>query len=67
MQNNNLNYNEDRYCPAYNRIIDDDLCYESALCLGRFFKASSVPELSEIKDIESARKICEECPFSDME
>ena len=60
-------YGKDRFCPAYNREIDFELCYESAMGLLKFVKISSVPELSEIEDIESARTICGECPYSDME
>ena len=64
---NDLNYNEDRNCPVYDRVIDDDLCYETALCLGKFFKVSSVPELAKVKDIEAAIKNCAACPYSNME
>ena len=61
-------YGQDRFCRIYAREIDFELCYESALCLARkLVKTSSVPELSEINDIESARAICNECVYSDME
>ena len=61
-----LDYNVDHYCPVYKREIDADLCYDSLCCLNREFKISSTPELSEVEDIEAARKICEECPYSDL-
>lgn len=62
-----LDYEADHYCPAYKRVIDIDLCYDSLMCLNRSFKISSTPELSEIDDIEAARKICKECPYSNLE
>lgn len=61
----NLDYESDHYCPAYDKVITADLCYDSMMCLNRFFKVSSTKELSEIKDIEAARKICEKCPYSE--
>ena len=61
-----LDYNADHYCPVYKRVIRADLCYDSLCCLGRLFKISSTPELQEVEDIETARKICEDCPYSDL-
>ena len=60
-----LDYNADRFCPAYNRIIDSDLCINSMYCLTSLFKMSSTEELAEISDIESARRACYECEYSD--
>ena len=65
MSNNDLDYESDHYCPAYGKVICSDLCYESMMALGRIVKVSSVPELSEIEDIENARKICDGCPYSE--
>ena len=48
-------------------MIDPALCYESLMCLGRYFKVSSLKELSEIEDIENARKICEQCEDIDYD
>lgn len=59
-----LNYEADHYCPAYKKVICADLCYDSMMCLNRFFKVSSTKELEEIKDIEVARTICSKCPYS---
>ena len=59
-----LDYEVDHYCPAYGRVISADLCYDSMMCLNRFFKVSSTKELEEIKDIEEARVICSKCPYS---
>ena len=59
-----LDYEADHYCPAYGKVISADLCYDSMMCLNRFFKVSSTKELEEIKDIEEARDICSKCPFS---
>lgn len=62
----NLDYENPHYCPVYKRVIDIDLCYDSLCCLNGEFKISSTKELEEVKDIESARKICAECPYSDL-
>ena len=61
-----LDYNADHYCPAYGRTISADLCYDSLCCLTGQFKIDSTKELSEIKDIESAREACKKCPYSDL-
>ena len=61
-----LDYNADHYCPVYKKVICADLCYDSLCCLGRLFKIFSTPELQEVEDIETARKICEDCPYSDL-
>ncbi len=66
MSNKNLDYDNPHYCPVYNKIIDIDLCYDSLNCLNRSFRISSTKELSEVKDIEQARKVCAECPYSDL-
>ena len=55
-----LDYEMDHYCPAFH------LCFESIMALSRSVKVESVPELKEIKDVEKARKICDECSYSDM-
>ncbi|MBQ3379205.1 MAG: hypothetical protein IJG50_04980 [Clostridia bacterium] len=61
-----LDYESDHYCPAYKRVIDIDLCYDSLMCLNNTFKISSTKELAEIDDIEEARRVCAECPYSDL-
>ena len=61
-----LDYYDDHFCPAYGRIISADLCYDSLMCLNRTFKISSTKELAEIEDIETARKRCAECPYSEL-
>lgn len=63
---NDLDYNADRRCPVYNKVIDCDLCYESVMALSKMIKVSAIPELLEIKDIENARVICNNCPYSDL-
>ncbi len=62
----NLNYTEPHYCPVYRRVIDIDLCYDSLMALNKSFKISSVHELSDIDDIENARRLCGKCPYSDL-
>lgn len=61
-----LDYESDHYCPVYKRTIAADLCYDSLCCLSGEFKISSTKELKKIKDIEASRKICRECPYSDL-
>ena len=61
-----MDYEAERYCPVYKRIIDADLCYDSLCCLAGLFKASSTPELQEVADLEAARKVCDTCPYSDL-
>lgn len=66
MSNENLDYEADHYCPVYKRVIEADLCYDSLMCLNRSFKTPSTKELQEIEDIESARRICTNCPYSEL-
>lgn len=62
----NLDYESDHYCPVYEKVVCADICYESLMALSRAVKVSSVPELSEVRDIENARKVCRKCPYSDL-
>ena len=62
-----LDYNADHYCPAYKKIISINLCYDSLMCLAGMFKISSTKELMEIDNIEEAKKVCRECPYSDLD
>lgn len=66
MSKNSLDYDADRYCPAYEKTISEDICYNSLMCLNGTFKISSTNELSEIKDIEKAKKRCRSCPYSKL-
>lgn len=61
-----LDYNADHYCPVYKKVICDDLCYDSLCCLNGKFKISSTKELAVIEDIDEARKVCEDCSYSDL-
>ena len=61
-----LDYNADRFCPAYKKVITADLCYDSLFALNKFVTLASVRELSEIDDIESARESCRSCRYSDL-
>lgn len=63
---NEIDYNQPHICPVYGREIDPDLCYETLQCLSGMFKISSVPELDEVKDIETARKQCKGCKYSEL-
>ncbi len=60
-----IDYEADRYCPVYRKVICADLCYDSMMCLTGVFRISSTKELSEIEDIEVARKRCCACPYSE--
>jgi len=61
-----LDYDNPHYCPVYKRVIGIDLCYDSLCCLNGDFKISSTPELAEIENIDEARNICKNCPYSDL-
>ena len=61
-----LDYESEHYCPVYKRVIHPDLCYDSLMCLKRFFKISSTKELAEVKNIDEARVICAQCPYSKL-
>lgn len=63
---NDLDYNNPHFCPVYNKVIEVDLCYDSLMCLNGFFKVASTKELESIKDIKTARKICGQCPYSEL-
>ena len=65
MSNSRVDYEADHYCPVYDRIINSDLCYDSMMWLHRFFKVSSVKELSQVEDIDKARMKCEKCKYSE--
>ena len=47
-----LDYNAERYCPVYNEIIGDGLCYDTIMCMTKQIKVSSLPELNNVKDIQ---------------
>lgn len=61
-----LDYEHEHYCPVYKKNISPDLCYDSLCCLTGMFKVSSTKELREIADIDEARKVCRDCPYSDL-
>lgn len=61
-----LDYDADHYCRVYQKVIDCTLCYESLMALGKYFKIESVPELKDVKEIEEARCICDNCIYSDL-
>lgn len=61
-----LDYEMDHYYPVFQKTICSDLCFESIMTLSRSVKVEFIPELKEIKDVEKARKICDECSYSDM-
>ena len=62
--NYKIDFTKDRYCPVYKREIYEELCYDSMMCLGGYFKISSTEELAEVENIEEARKICDKCLYN---
>lgn len=62
-----LDYKSNHYCPVYKKAISANLCYDSLNCLSGMFKISSTKELGEIDNIEEAKKVCRECPYSDLD
>lgn len=61
-----IDYEADTYCDVYKKVISADLCYDTLMCLSRMFKISSLSELKEVENIEEARRICNECPRSEL-
>lgn len=65
---NELTPYDDRECPIYGKVIDGELCYETAMCMLGQFKLASVPETEDIiLETELARRTCKACPYSDMD
>lgn len=65
---NRLTPYDDRKCPIYGKVIDGELCYETALCMQGLFKLSSVPESKDIiLPEDEARKICVACEYGNMD
>lgn len=62
----NIDFEAEHYCPVYDKEIDSDICYERLMCFSKMFKVESVPEFSEISDIDKARIMCKECPYSNL-
>ncbi len=58
------NYTEDRDCPVYGREIGCELCFETVMTFEKILISDAVPELDNVKDMETARKNCEKCPYS---
>lgn len=61
-----IDHEKEHYCPAYDAIIDPEMCYESWMCLSGLIKVEALPELRAIADIDIAKTKCRECPYSDM-
>lgn len=66
MLTTNTNYNTPRQCPVYNKEINSELCLDTILAMTKSIKLTCVKELENIKSIESARKACANCPYSDL-
>ena len=58
---------DEMLCPITNDVIGAEVCYELTMSLlGAGPKLASIPEVS-ITDIERAKKICDQCPYSDLD
>ena len=57
---------EKMYCPLVNRVISEELCYETVFAVTGLVKLSTAPEM-EIKNREDARRICDNCKFSNFD
>ena len=53
-------------CPLVKRVISEELCYETVFALSGLVKLSTVPEM-KIEDREAARRICDNCEFSNFD
>ena len=63
-----INFEEDRFCPVFNRVIDCEWCYESLMGISKLIKKESVPELNEIpkEKMQEAYKLCKKCKYSEL-
>lgn len=57
---------DDRYCPIAQKEIGSETCYEVVMCLTSGFRPSSVPEVP-FENTEETRRLCDACPYSDLE
>lgn len=57
---------DEMLCPLVNRMIGSETCYETVMAVDGLFKLSTVSEM-QITDRESAKRICEKCPYSDLD
>lgn len=64
----NVDFEEDRYCPVFNRIIDCEWCYESLMGISKLAKKSAIKELDEIAEdkMEDAFQKCKKCKYSEL-
>lgn len=63
-----INFEEDRYCPVFNRIIDCEFCYEALWGISSGRKRAVVRELDELSDeeVENAYSLCKNCKYSEL-
>ena len=53
-------------CPIVGKMISEDVCYELIMGLYGQIKLSSIPEV-KVLNRETAREICDNCPYSDID
>ena len=65
---NKIDFEEDRYCPVFQRIIACEWCYESLMGISKLIKKDCVRELDKIKkqDMDKALEICKKCKYSEL-
>lgn len=63
-----IDFEEDRYCPVFNRGIDCEYCYEALLGISRGRKREAVRELDELSDdeVKRAYSLCKACKYSEL-
>jgi len=63
-----INFEEDRYCPVFNRVIDCEYCYEALLGISGGRKREAVRELDKLSDeeVKKAYSLCKECKYSEL-
>ena len=58
-------------CPLTQRVIDETICYDIQMVLGKYIKKSILESYSSMFDInkvtpENAELHCERCPFNQL-
>lgn len=62
-----IDYNEDRYCPVFKKVIYADWCWDFIMHFSWDLSITREPELFTLENIEEARKLCDTCPYSGQE
>lgn len=57
---------DERFCPLCSRDIPEVLCFEIIMGLQGMLKMSAIPEVT-IERSDETKRICGECPYSDID